>query len=937
MAEQHWKVSNFILESWRHTTSIVAAQLDSYNFFLHVTLPLIVAEYGFFECVAEGNQQKHRISVSNVHYRLPEIMEGSGHIFPLSPFTCLQRKLDYMSNILVDITHRVESNDGKTFHENVFREHNLFDLPVMTFSSACRLSENPEFVAEESLSEFGGLFIVAGSEKVLLAQEKLRVNYPFVTRQKKASRYVWMAEVRSWTEEKMRSTSTSYFYLHEKKGHYEMKVKMPFLEKFEIPLLLVLRLLEIPNPVDIIPGDPAIEALVREILTDHSGNGYATMSMEEIYEFIAKRGIKDLSKLKTPEKRQKYVSHIILNEFLPHEPDKAYGLGLIIWELLMTVQGKFQAGDRDAFYNKRLHCAGVLMALQLRILLRQYMKNVQLSLQKNIDAGRYIDIIDIMSPKKVTSGLKYALATGRWGVPKGANKGGQDGTAQVFTRYNFEASVSHSRRVNTPLNRESKQAKPRQVRSSHYGLLCAVETTEGASCGLVESLTTLCHVRLGGTAQTVDLIIRRFLAAILLPMSEYRPALTPLFLFNGTLFGVLAGENQVPEVLRSLRNLRRQQDLPFDTSICWDPSRRQLRVNTDVGAALRPLLVFENLSKLPALASVYQYDPSFFSVLLAEGVLEYLDKEEEELNAVIALDWRSVSPLTTHMDIHPTMIFGLAAGCIPFPDHNQAPRNIFGTIQSKQSAGLSVTNFYHRFDTAMHIMDHVERPLVTTMISSLFGNDENPSGMNVVLAIMSASYNQEDSNIMNKSFIDMGGMNSTVYHTYTGEERLSTNDKEVFGKPEPPEVANIQKGDYSYLNELGFAPPGSRFPAQQGTAIIGKIMTSLSAAAAANQEESSRPRDRSLLLFPIDDNVRVDRVLRTVGSEGNVMLKIRTRDWRQPEVGDKFAATCGQKNTVGRVVAPEDMPFAEKTGITPDMIINPHWQKFCACSLYTFY
>ena len=915
-----WQLSSFVLESWKDSNSIVETQIASYNNFLHVILPQIIAEYGSFSCIADNKSKaKHSIRITNVHYRHPEIMEGSGRIFRLSPFECLQRKLDYMAQVLVDITHTVESEAGGT-HENKFYEHHLFDLPVMVLSDLCRLRQNEHFMAQESLYEFGGHFIISGSEKILVQQEKLRVNYPFVSLSKKANRNIWTCEVRSWTEEKFRSTSTSYFSLHDKKGLCEVKVKLPFLEKTEIPLVLVFRMLGIDNPQAYIPTHPAIEALLRNILTDHGEHGYATWTLNEIYEHVALKGIKELAKNNTPEKRQKYVSHIMLNEFLPHEPNKGLGLGLIIWEMLMTVKGVFEPGDRDAFYNKRLHTAGPLMALQLRILLRQYLKGVQLTLQKNIDSGRYTEITDYMSWKKVTAGIKYALSTGRWGVPKGANKGGQDGTAQVYSRLNYEASVSHARRANTPLNRESKQAKPRQVRSSHYGLLCAVETPEGASCGLVESLTTLAHVRLGGTAQIVQRVIRSLFGPLLRSPDTGLPGADALtFLFNGTLLGYLpiVGQN----VVKELRLMRRCMELPFDTSIAWDPLRKQIRVNTDLGAVLRPLFVLENIPKLAGLAERYQYDPCFFRVLLSEGVIEYLDKEEEELNATIAMDWRGVGETTTHLDIYPGVILGLSAGIIPFPEHNQAPRNIYGTIQGKQGAGIPLTNHYDRFETASHVLNHVERPIVTTQIGRIFDHDALPAGINCVVAIMSGSYNQEDSNIINKSFLDMGYMQSTVYHTYVGEERLSSSDREVFGKPTPTEVVNIQKGNYEFLNDMGFAPPGTKIPGnQQGTAIIGKMMSTLQV---QDNPEDNKPRDRSLLLFP-NREVTVDRVLRTVGSEGNVILKVRTRSNRIPEIGDKFAATCGQKNTCGMIRAPEDMPFSAQSGITPDIIINPH-------------
>jgi len=951
---EYWRLSERVLQAWKMRHGLIYDQLQSYNNYVHYLLPEIIAEYGNWVTEVAGGaggnaMQRHTVTVSNVHYEAPFIREASGSIYPLTPFDCLMRKLDYSAKVMVDIEQKIEKPGAVAAGGTVttttlsFPNYVLFDLPVMVMSELCRLHESERALAEESVTEFGGHFVLNGAEKVLIMQKKPRANELIVTRRKKTKKFYWHGEIRCWTEEKMRSTSTVYFLLFEKKNPAqktsmiaEMKMKLPFLEKYEIPLIAVLRLLRIDDLRGFMPHEPEIDTILRQILTDTSREQFATMELAQIYEHVAAKGIRDVIKIKTEEKRRRYIDHILENEFLPHEPNKPLGLALLIWEFLMVSKNKFSPGNRDSFAQKRIYSAGVLLALQTRILLRDFFKAAQSAMQKTLDSGRYCQVIDHMHNRTVTGDLRHAMSTGQWGVVvKATGKSAQEGTAQQYTRQNYQASLSQVRRLNTPLNRESKQTKPRQLRDPHYGIACAVETPEGHHVGLVESEAMLVYIRLGSIAgnQLIDWVLVdalrnggdfQFDTKIqLLPCLDFSRFV--LVMLNGTVLGQIAA-TAVEQACRVLRGLRRTQQLPFDTTITWDVLRKRIVVTTDVGAPMRPFFVREHLQLLPVLAAHYQYDPSFWEILLARGVIEYLAKEEEELNATVAASVESICDSTTHLDINPNVLFGFAAGIIPLPEHNQAPRNIYAAIQAKQPIGVPSTNVHQRMDTKTHWMHYVQRPLVTTLLNDLSNTDVLPCGYNVILAIMANPWTQEDSNVINKSFIDWGGFVSTQYQSYVSDQMVSHAEREQYCNPEnysgntPP--GNLQSGNYEALNADGVAPPGTVLPGNTGTAIIGKVSVPLPSR--ANLKSGSIiPRDRSLLVHPNHDQV-VDRVVRTLGAEGNIIVRSRVRSVRYPQVGDKFCARCGQKNTTGRIVPREDMPFSAQTGMIPDMIINPH-------------
>jgi DNA-directed RNA polymerase II subunit RPB2 len=80
------------------------------------------------------------------------------------------------------------------------------------------------------------------------------------------------------------------------------------------------------------------------------------------------------------------------------------------------------------------------------------------------------NIVAAINKTIITQGLKYSLATGNWGEQSKAMEG-KVGVSQVLNRYTYASTLSHLRRTNTPIGRDGKIAKPRQLHNTHWGMV----------------------------------------------------------------------------------------------------------------------------------------------------------------------------------------------------------------------------------------------------------------------------------------------------------------------------------------------------------------------------------------------------------------------------------------------------------------------------------
>jgi DNA-directed RNA polymerase II subunit RPB2 len=364
------------------------------------------------------------------------------------------------------------------------------------------------------------------------------------------------------------------------------------------------------------------------------------------------------------------------------------------------------------------------------------------------------------------------------------------------------------------------------------------------------------------------------------------------------------------------------------TSIIFDYRLQEIKVCNDSGRITRPLLrvkdrniiVTDNIIN-ELKSNNLSWDDLLTNCKINESVIEYVDPEEQSFSMIATkpkniIDTKGNNVYNfTHCEIHPSTIFGVVASCIPYPDHNQSPRNTYQCAQAKQAMGVYATNFNERMDKTAYVLSYSTRPLVDTRVMNLIKLNEIPSGCNINVAIMThTGYNQEDSLL-----VDRGLLQITISHTEKDEDKQKINgDEEIRCKPEPSKTKGMKFGNYNKVNSKGVVPENTLI--ENRDIIISKvtpIKENRNDHTKVIKYEDGSKQYRTVEETYIDKNY-IDR-----NGDGYSFAKVRLRSLRKPVIGDKFSSRHGQKGTVGNIIPEEDMPFT-KDGIRPDIIINPH-------------
>ena len=904
-----------ILKKLFEEKGLVRQHLDSYNDFIEHRMQEIVDESGQVIPDIPG----FKIKFSKIRVDLPKIREADGATKEITPMEARIRELSYAGDIKLEMTPITIDERTQREEPQETLEIYIGKIPIMLKSCRCPLQElnSLELInrGEDPLDP-GGYFIINGTERVLVTQEDLAPNRILAEEASKSSSATHQAKVFS-TKNGFRAPVTI-----ERKKDGNLRVSFPSVPG-KIPLAILMRALGLKSDREIFEAISENKEIEKELIpvidvaSEIQVLQDADKSHQNALDYIGKR----VAVGQTKDYRIKRACQVLDRYLLPHignnEEDrvkKAYYLGQMAQKVMELSLEMREPDDKDHYANKRLKLAGDLFTSLFRVAFLNLVKDIKYQLERIAVRGRAPNIKTAVRADVISERIRHALATGNW-------VGGKAGVSQLLNRTNHVASLSHLRRVVSPLSRSQPHFEARDLHPTQWGKICPSETPEGPNCGLVKNLALASIISVGTDESSIDNILVDLGVIPIDEVKNIKGNKTKIFL-NGRLIGI---HQRFNPLIRQIREKRRRGEINQNVNIAYYYESNEIQINCDGGRATRPIFIVKNGTLLITKDDIEKLQNAKYqwTDLIEKGVIEYLDAEEEE-NSLIAMFQEDLTLEHTHLEISPAAILGICASIIPFPEHNQSPRNTYEAGMVKQALGLFSANLHLRLDTRGHTLHYPQMPLVKTHPMDITGFDKRPAGQNFLIAMMSyEGFNIEDAIIINKGSIERGLARSHFFRTYDGEERkYPGGEVDKFEIPERGVRGFKSPESYRLLSEFdGIIEPETQVSG--GDVLIGRTSPPRFIKSYGEFDYSQPNRRETSINMRHSEKGIVDTVVISETVDGNKLIKIKVRDLRIPELGDKFSSRHGQKGVIGLVCPQEDMPFSA-SGIIPDMIINPH-------------
>jgi DNA-directed RNA polymerase II subunit RPB2 len=925
-----------------------------------------------------GGEQGNEISVCTPTVMLQEgndvrlLYPNEARLRNLTYAVQVEAKVLIRTHITLDQPPTPEATSNTVTTEIVVDKIPLCNIPLMLHSRYCMLHGKSKAMLTqmgECPQDQGGYFIIDGSEKVLVTRQEAAFNTLWISEKlndPKNPQVHFQGAIASINPKTRQVSPVMMYYTRDITRTHpftgEVIQKAPVLEVSipqvlkPIPVFVLFRALGIQSDKDILQMIfPDLDSPETKFLVDllHASI-LAAQPFPDTYSAV--QYIKSLTKGFS----EFHVLDILHTQLFPHVEDlpgaKISFLADCVRKMLRVVKKIELPASRDDTRYQRLQTSGFLCQKMFLNLYKAYVKSLKLTIDNryayNESMYSNMDFLKIFNESNRREIFQYGFLTqgilrafkGKWMT--GPNKE-ESGVIQEMSRLSYLDFMSHTRRAVLEFDESIKLPGPRRLHPSQYGYFCTSETPSGAHIGITKNLSIMTAISTGVYPDqfTKWLYERGSVVKCEFITPQLAAYMIPVYV-NAGIVGYTA---KPTELARVLRFMKRSGFLPPLSSSSFSIPERRVFIFMDDGRPLRPLIICEPRGLLPArerfqrrswreyvvgtlrehtgigsreFVDPLESEPSpslrdyilFFEQRIDKlGLIEYIDPYEQN-EVLIASYPEHIGKETTHMEVHPSTILGLLGNMIPYPHHNQSPRNQLSASQSKQGLSMYATNWTNRFDNTANVLCYGEAPICRTIYQDYIGDGRMSYGQNIILAMgVYGGYNQEDGIIMNADALARGQFRSINYRSYEAfeEDDEAAHTKTRIGNPSqiPGWTELNPRYDYTKLDDNGLIREGEYV--DQNTVIVGRYM----------QGEKGAMKDASVTP-QVWTSGRVEKVVVLVSNTGLRLVKVRITKDRVPELGDKFSNRHGQKGTINVLYRGHDMPRTAD-GIVPDMIMNP--------------
>lgn len=898
------------------------------------------------------------------------------------PNTCrLEDKtysIDIRATIDIEYAFQDKASIVRSF-ENVI----IARIPLMLKSKFCYLSAlTPEelFSSGECKFELGGYFVIDGTERVLLGQERLGNNL-FYTNVRKAQKILkeeeakeeaksappekdeFVAGIRSVSEDGTRGPSSHFLIIPPDIGTLDPDnaIHMLLLDREQdwarlrttrtsfitvpgfqssVPMFSLFKALGFQTDKDIydiiLAGVPYSERIIyddifAQLLLSHERfvskeveNTPLQFENEDPDLYILRRA--------TRSRSAEEVFYNIYSLLFPHceardmkdtaslYRHKGYALGYLARMCMETALGIRGKTDRDHFRFKRFDISGDLCFQEFKRIYKLVSRNMTLEIDQRVhfETQKYNGerITSLIEIESINRFWRYLTFNNEFSKSFKGKWGGNDGVSQILNRISYAGAVSHLRRTNLQMDTGSKILNARRLHGSSYGFTCPTDVPDGRSVGMVKHFALLTTVSTGSPSENIFNILKGVESFV--KSVDIHPSLWNPSWTRIFLNGDIIGAivRDTNSTYKMLLGMRRKNEIDPLTCLAWNREYNEFQIFTDGGRPCRPL--YRPGVTANNVTGVTKWKQ------LKDTVFDIVDAEECD---TVKIDFNPFHP-TKPSEIHGYFMLSPLTALIPFSDHNQSPRNCFNCSQVRQTASWFHSNFSKRFDTITLLLNSPQRPIVETWgYARIMGRGGcMPYGENVMVACaVYTGYNQEDSVLINGSAMKRGLFHTTYYHSYKVEEsvldmtmKTHTSFANVAMDPLYANVKRKDDKDYSKLDANGIIKLGVEV--DENTVLVGIVTPIYSPSGSITDYKDSSETPKRGQRGRVDGIQVYNTVFNGVAVRA---VKIRVAEARQPTLGDKFGSRHGQKGTCGMILNESDMPFTSK-GMRPDLIMNPH-------------